>query len=71
MLINENFPYASIYYISYLILKSIKSISNYFDVYYSIKQKIDINLGIYNQCLVYLFIINKVKVDKNGELKCL
>lgn len=71
MLINENYPNASIYYVSYLILKSIRNFSNYFDVYYDVKQKVDINLGVFNQCLDYLFIINKVKVDENGELKCL
>ena len=58
MWINNNYPKASVYYISYLILKSIKKFSNYFDVYYDVKQKVDINLGIYNQCLDYLFIIN-------------
>lgn len=71
MLINNNYPKASVYYISYLILKSIKKFSNYFDVYYDVKQKVDINLGIYNQCLDYLFIINKVIVEKNGEFRCL
>jgi len=71
MLINDNYPKASVYYISYLVLKSIKNLSNYFDVYYDVKQKVDINLGIYNQCLDYLFIINKVRVEKNGEFKCL
>lgn len=71
MLINENYPNASIYYVSYLILKSIRDSSNYFDVYYDVKQKVGINLDVYNQCLDYLFMISKVKVDKNGELKCL
>ncbi|MBQ9792982.1 MAG: hypothetical protein IJW32_04500 [Clostridia bacterium] len=71
MLINNNYPKASVYYISYLILKSIKKFTNYFDVYYDVKQKVDINLGIYNQCLDYLFIINKVMVEKNGEFRCL
>lgn len=71
MLININCPETSIYYLSYLILRSIKKVSKYFDVYYDIKQKFDISLDLYNLCLDYLYIIDKIKVDKNGELKCL
>ncbi len=71
MLINTNYPKSSIYYLSYLILKSVKQFHNYFDVYCDIKQKVDVSLEIYNQSLDYLYMIEKIKVDKNGEMICL
>lgn len=71
MLINYDFPQASVYYISYLILKKIEKGSTYLKLYLSIKKEIDINFRLFDLSLDLLFIMNKIRIEKNGGVVCL
>ncbi len=71
MLINHDLPQASIYYISYLILKKVGKCNTYVDLFLNLKREYDINFRLFDLSLDLLFMMNKIRVEKNGVIICL
>lgn len=72
LLPNESKPEFSIYYNSSLILKILKNSDKEYtieDLYKFIKAEYDLSLKIFSYCMDWLFLIEAVNVDSNGDVK--
>lgn len=67
MLIHEENPQYSIYYIASKIIQEVKSTNNdYFNVFQNLNSDYEISIRLYNFCIDWLYMLNILEL-KNGE----
>lgn len=68
-------PQESLYYIGYVILKTLKNIKgkkSYVDrLFIEITKTEDINFKTFVLSLDWLFLIDSIKINENGEISCI
>ncbi|MFC5653739.1 ABC-three component system middle component 6 [Paenibacillus solisilvae] len=70
LLPNEIKPEMSIFYYAALVLKEIRN-NNYSDIlklFHSLKEQYDISLKVFSYCLDWLYLIEAVIVDEEGQI---
>ncbi len=70
LLPNDIKPESSIFYYASLVLKEIQSSEErqIIMVFQSLKERYDISLKVFSYCLDWLYLIEAVKVDEEGQI---
>lgn len=70
LLPNDIKPESSIFYYASLVLKEIQSSKErqIIMVFQSLKERYDISLKVFSYCLDWLYLIEAVKVDEEGQI---
>ncbi|WMT41184.1 hypothetical protein RE628_00750 [Paenibacillus sp. D2_2] len=70
LLPNDIKPESTIFYYASLVLKEIQSSeeSQIVMIFQSLKEQYDISLKVFSYCLDWLYLIEAVKVDEEGQI---
>jgi len=70
LLPNDIKPESSIFYYASLVLKEIQSTEErqIIMIFQSLKERYDISLKVFSYCLDWLYLIEAVKVDEEGQI---